>query len=333
MLAARIHGADAIFAADPFDDDHGLMTASGSPGDLLLPWRTSAHLLAGTQFLGTIQLPGNSENRLFETPDGDVLMVLWNQSATDEVIYLGDDVRVIDVWGREHLPEAQQHRQVIHAAPLPCFVTGVNPHIARWRMAVNFATPHVPSIFGKAHPNELKIRNEFPQGVGGFARIRAPEGWQVAPDKIEFKLGEGHTESKPFEVSLPFDANSGDTPIQVDFTVEAERHYQFTVYRKLDVGDGFVECTIHTRLQEDGTLLVEQTMINRGPALVDFKCILYPPTGWRRQRTQVFRLGSRADVKIYEFPNGAELLGSEFWLRAEEVNGLRVINRRFLAQQ
>lgn len=332
MLAARMQGADAIFAAHPFDDECGLMTDSGSPGELLLPWRTTALLLSGTKFLGAVQLPGRSQNQLFETPDGEVLMVVWNHSPTDETIYLGENVKVIDVWGREHLPPMRAHRQVIHTEPLPRFVTGVNPHIARWRMAVQFGSPHVPSVFGKAHPNQLLIRNEFPQGVGGYARIRAPEGWQIAPDRIEFKLGEGHDAAKPFEVSLPFDANSGDTPVQIDFRVDAERPYQFTVYRRLDVGDGLVECEIHTRLQEDGTLVVEQRMINRGPELVDFKCMLYA-AGRRRQRTQVFRLGSRADVKIYEYPNGADLLGAEFWLRAEEVNGLRVINRRFLAQQ
>ncbi|MBX3424798.1 MAG: hypothetical protein KF688_03875 [Pirellulales bacterium] len=332
MLAARINGADAVFAARPFDDDRGLMTDSGSPGELLLPWRTTASLLSGAKYLGKMRLPGGSENRLFETPAGDVLMVLWNQSPTDESLYLGERVQVIDVWGRQTTPVKRDERQLLHADVMPSFVIGVHREIALWRMAVKFETQHVPSVFGKTHLNAIEIVNPFPQGVGGYVQIKAPTGWEVSPEKIEFKIGEGHKVVRPFEILLPFDANSGDAHVEANFVVEADRRYEFGVYRTLNVGDGLVECEIHTRLQEDGTLLVEQRMINRGAELVDFKCMLYA-TGRRRQRAQVFRLGARTDVKIYEYPNGAELLGTEFWLRAEEVNGLRVINRRFLAEQ
>ena len=73
-------------------------------------------------------------------------------------------------------------------------------------------------------------------------------------------------------------------------------------------------------------------MVNHSPTLVDFKCLLYAP-GRRRQRMQVFRLGGSPDVKIYRYPDGAQLLGAELWLRAEEVNGSRVLNHRFVVEQ
>jgi hypothetical protein len=38
-------------------------------------------------------------------------------------------------------------------------------------------------------------------------------------------------------------------------------------------------------------------------------------------------------VKIYRYPEGAQLLGSELWLRAEEIDGFRVINHRFVVEQ
>jgi hypothetical protein len=65
---------------------------------------------------------------------------------------------------------------------------------------------------------------------------------------------------------------------------------------------------------------------------VDFKCLLYAP-GKRRQRTQVVRLGSSPDVKIYKYPDGARLIGAEFWLRVQEVDGRRVLNHRFIVEQ
>ena len=160
----------------------------------------------------------------------------------------------------------------------------------------------------------------------------APEGWHILPEKIDFKLAAGETSSRPFEIALPFDANSGTAQVRIDFVVAADREYHFRVYRELSVGVGDVEIEVHTRLDNDGSLVVEQQMINHSEKNVDFKCLLYA-NGRRRQRKQVFRLGDSQDIKIYRYPHGSQLIGTELWLRAEEMNGSRVLNHRFVAEQ
>jgi hypothetical protein len=332
MLAAKIHGADAIFAAHPFDDDTGLMTEEGMPGELLLPWRTTASLLSGARYLGSMQLPRHSHNRLFETPTGQVLMVVWNDEPAEEFLQFGDEVRVLDVWGRQQSPRADGDRQIVDVAAMPKFILGINSAIARWGMDVRFAERHVPSVFDKAHRNQIEIRNTFTQGVGGSLEIIGPKKWQIIPQRIDFKLAAGETVLKPFEILLPSDAASGVAPIRVEFTADVDQTYRFSVDRELVVGDGEVDIETTTRLEEDGSLVVEQRMVNHGPRLVDFKCLLYAP-GRRRQRLQVFRLGASPDTKIYRYPDGAQLLGAELWLRAEEVNGVRVLNHRFVVEQ
>jgi hypothetical protein len=187
----------------------------------------------------------------------------------------------------------------------------------------------VPSVFGTAHPNGIELTNAFNQGVGGTVELSAPEGWQITPQKIDFKLAAGETVVRPFEISLPFDATSGAAPLRADFSVDADRLYRFSVDRELIVGDGLVQIETATRLEDDGTLIIEQRMVNHSPQLVDFKCHLSAP-GRRRQRTQVFRLGASTDAKVYRYPHGSQLLGAELWLRAEEVNGSRVLNHRFI---
>lgn len=332
MLAAKIHGADAIFASRPFDENTGLMTEQGMPGELLLPWRTTASLLSGTTYLGSTELPRHSHNRLFETPAGEVLMVVWSDEPTEEIIQLGNDIRVIDVWGRQQAMRQEGNRQIVDVAAMPKFVLGVNSSIARWGMAVKFTELHVPSVFDKAHPNKIEIRNTFPQGVGGTIELSGPAKWQISPPRIDFKLAAGETVVKPFEILLPPDAASGVAPIHIEFNVDADRAYKYSVDRELIVGDGQVDIETTTRLEDDGSLIIEQRMVNHSPALVDFKCLLYAP-GRRRQRMQVFRLGASPDTKIYRYPDGAQLLGAELWLRAEEVNGSRVLNHRFVVEQ
>lgn len=332
MLAAKMYGADAAFAAKPFDRSVGLMTPDGTPSELLLPWRTTSALLSGAKYLGKIRLPQGSENRMFVTPGGDVLMVVWNDKPTREVIHLGSDVRVIDVWGREERPPREEHRDVIDVDVMPTFIRGLNPHVARWRISVEFSEGHIPSVFGKAHYNFLEFRNEFPQGVGGVAAVHAPEGWQVGPSQLDFKLSPGATARPRFALTLPLDANSGREPMRVDFNLTADEQYEFSVYRDLVVGDGKVELQVHSRLAGDGSLIVEQRMVNRGEHLADFKCLLYAK-GHRRQRTQVFRLGPNEDLKTYRLRGGEELLGEMLWLRVEEINGTRVLNHRFQAER
>lgn len=325
ILASKIHGADGIFLAQPFDDYRGLMSDAGTPGDLLLPWRTTASLLGGTEYLGTMQLPGGSQNWIFETDEGEVLMVVWDHHPRREKMYFGEDVRIVDVWGRTEIPESDELQQIIDVETMPRFVLGLNPQVTKWRMNTHFVHNRIPSVFGIAHANRLQLANPFPQGAGGSAEVRVPEGWQVLPYKMDFKLSAHEKASRPFEIVLPFDANSGEVQVRVDYEFTADRPYRFSVYRALHVGDEYIDVQLHTRLDEDGSLIVEQRMINLSPEPVDFKCLLYAP-GRRRQRLQVFQLKNSHDIQTYVFQNGYELIGQEIRLSCEELGGTRVLN-------
>jgi hypothetical protein len=70
-------------------------------------------------------------------------------------------------------------------------------------------------------------------------------------------------------------------------------------------------------------------MTNTAKEPVDFKCFLYAK-GYRRQRSQVYRLGATPDRTTYRYRNGNELVGKELTFEAEEINGERVLKHRFL---
>jgi hypothetical protein len=171
LIAAKVSGADAIIIAKPFNDENGLMRADGMPTELLLPWRTTAAMLGGAQYIGHMQLPNESENQIFLRGDGQVVMVVWNREPTREVLYLGDRVQQVDLLGRSTAPEAQNKEQVINVGPTPTFVLGLHEAVTRWRISVEFEKRQVPSIFAKPHHNSLHFKNYFPQGVGGSVKI------------------------------------------------------------------------------------------------------------------------------------------------------------------
>jgi len=329
MMAAKIQGADAIFVPRPFSTRFGLMNDDGSPNELLLPWRTTALALGGTTYLGQIRLPQGSRNHVF-VRDGEAVMVIWNDEPTEEVIYLGDDVRQIDIWGRMAIPprpSPDDHRQVIRVNKLPTFITGVHAAVAQWRMAVQFSETRIPSVFGEAHRNGVYIRNYFPQGVGGRINLVTPHVWKTFPQRMNIKLANGEELTKRFDVKLPYTASSGRHQVRIDFDINADKNYRFSVYRELVIGLGDVELEVSTHIDEANVLTVEQRMTNHSDEIVDFKCYLYAPQR-RRQANQVFRLGRGQDIKRYRFANGQQLVGKQLWLRAEEINGQRILNYR-----
>lgn len=328
MLAAKMGGADGIFVPNPFSTERGLMNDDGTPGELLLPWRTTALSLAGAEYLGSIGMPGGSSNHVF-TRDGEAMMVVWNENPTKEVLYLGNAVQTTDIWGRiTDIPanNADDHRQTITVGPLPIFVTGVNEPVIRMRMSFRFARERLPSIFGRSHDQGIVMQNFFPVGVNGHVRLNTPSVWKL-DERIPIKMARNEKINQPFQIELPFDASTGRQDIRVDFEIEAEDTYRFSVYRHIDIGLGDVVVDVVTSLDKRGDLLVEQHLTNHTDKPLSFTCTLFAPKR-RRMRTQVLELERRTDKRTFRLSRGEELVDKTLLLRLEEVDGQRVLNYR-----
>lgn len=346
LIKAKLHGADAIFVARPFDNERGLMREDGMPSELLLPWRTTAAMLGGAKYLGEIQLPAGSENRIFLRPDGQVVMVLWSVAPAREVLYLGANVRHIDLTGRTRQVTQQGRDQVIEVGPIPTFVLGLHEAIARWRMYARFEHTQIPSIFSKPHANAMVFKNFFPQGIGGSAKLVVVQNqltnesgirseaisildrWTIEPPKAAFQLAPDAETKFPFDIKLK-NALFGKQPIRIDFTIEAEERLQFSVYSEIEVGTADLTLEVRSYLDKDGMLVVEQHMTNLTDRLADFKCHLRS-FGRQPKRMHIYRLGRQPDRKVYRIPDGRELVGKEMLLEIEELNGPRMLHYRFI---
>jgi hypothetical protein len=306
------------------------MNADGTPTELFPVWRTTAGLLAGTEYLGSIETPLGSYNHIFARGEQSV-MVIWNDRAVDETLYLGEEVRQVDLWSRQVRPQRQNEQHTVKVGQLPTFVTGVNTAIARWRMSFEFEDASLSSILGRQQRLKYRFTNPFRQGVTGRIVFHTPEVWTTERDRPPVKLGASETHSDALNVTLRPMAGSGKQQIRADFEITADREYRFSVWRTVDVGLGELAMELSTRLDEDGRLVVEQQIINRSDENVSFLCQLFAP-GRPRVRRPVLDLNQGRTTIFYYLPKGEELLGQTLILRAEEINGHRALNHRFEAK-
>lgn len=335
MLMAKIQRTDGVFIPDPFDPERGLMTPDGAPNKMLLPWRTTAMMLADATYVGSITLPNGSSNQIFARGD-EAVMVVWNENPVDEVIYLGDRVHQVNVWGGKVSPRIIEEdgfvRQEIKVSQLPTFITGVDPEIAQWRMQFKFDEDRIASVFGQEQSLSYSFENTFDQGVGGEIKLHIPDLWEASQHTATFKLSAHERHQRGFHVTLQPSVSSGEQRIRVDFHFTASRDYKFSIYRTLIVGLGDISVELSSRLDEKGNLIIEQQLTNTTHEFVSFNCNL--TTGKRRrERHQIFNRGRGTTTIMFVFPNGEELLGETMWLQVEEIDGPRILNRQIIAHE
>ncbi len=334
MVAAKVNGADAVISTNPFDPETGSFTPEGYPGELLLPWLTTARLLGGAKYLGRLDLPNGSLNYAFEK-EGKAILVVWSNRPVEEVIYLGEQVELHDLWGRSVVPQTVRQeefvRQVIPVSPTPVIVTGLNLAITKWRLDFHFDRHRLDSLFGREQVTSYRFRNTFEGGVGGRAVLVLPTQWETNYHGAHFKLLAGDTQVEMMRVTLGADATSGPQPVRIDFDLTARRRYRFSVYRTIEVGLGDVTMEVLARLDAEGNLVIDQHLDNESDRPINFNCMLFAP-GRRRMRQSVFHLRQGRTTVTFVLPDGKDLIGKKLWVRAEEIRGNRLLNYQFVVK-
>lgn len=327
MLTAKLGRAQAIFAANPLDAERGLLTADGSPTDLYLPWRTMALALRGATCIGQFEFPQRSPNAVFDR-GSEVVAIVWNPQPTTEEFFFGEQAAIVDLWGRrEKLPlNPRTYLQTVTVGPTPLIIRNCGPFISRWRMAAHFEKGRISSEFGQ-HEDALLLTNTFPQGISGKAVVHFPPAWEIEPPHWTLNAAAGEKFRLPMMMTFPSDASLGEFRPSIDFEVAADRPYKFSMLLPYHLGLGDIDLKVVSRILPDGRLEVEQQITNNTEPLevLEFDCTLFIP-GQIRQRHFVTRLGKGEDRRFYMVPNADSLRGRELWLRAEQVNGRRVLN-------
>jgi hypothetical protein len=331
MVAAKVGGAHAIFAGNVFDKERGLLNPDGSPTPLFLPWRTAALALRGSEFLGSLNLEAKSRNYAFAR-NGRAVLVIWNDESVVESLHLGDSLQMTDLSGRR-LPvrsDEATKQSLLDVGPVPTIIRVGSEPIVRWRLAAGFDRGRIASAHGR-HQDTVVGVNTFAQGVNGRVTLHVPSDWEIEPKSWSLQLGAGERFALPMSVGLPANATLGEAEVSLEFEIFADRRYHFRVTRPYHVGLGDVQIDVSDELDEDDNLIIRQIITNKTePAeMLNFNCSLFVPSQ-QRQRQRVTKLGQGTDQKLYLIPHGKDLRGREVWLKAEQIDGRRILNKRWI---
>ncbi len=329
MATVRSHRVQAAFISDPHNAERGLLRPSGRPDELLLPWRTTARLIGNLRKTGSLQLQSRARNIVF-AGEGRAVLMVWSAEPTVERMYLGDNVQMIDVWGKvTTLPvqsDSAEPGQNIPIGPVPIFIVGAEPALLAFRMSVELQPNQLDSLLGQIQPMSVKFTNPTKDSLVGSLRVVVPEAWSIDSPVRNWESLSGRSASETFDVVLGNTAKIGTYDVPLQFELETVPPKLITVHRQISVGPEGLEIKVVTRMLDNNELRVQIEMTNRSNKPQSYDCLLFPPPGRQYQRRFV-SIGPGETIRRELFWQDAdELVGKRMLLRAIEQDGTRVVN-------
>lgn len=331
MITIKENKVEAAFLTAPLDRETGIFNADGSVGELFLPWRLLNQTLATANFLGSISMPGGSTNYVFEE-GGEGCMILWNDRNSVEQLYLGEDVKGVDLWGQSLPIEQTQSdigtpEQKLSVTAWPVLLRGISIPVANWRMRFQLTNKTLPSAIAARTELPIVVTNTLSQSAFGTVTLVSPTLLQAGLASTRLQLSSGQQQNLTLPVPLRADASAGKHTLRFDFQISGERDYTFSVYDSLALGIGDVELQWETvELSKDRAVLrVELNNNTNRP--VSFDCKLFPPKQPYR-RVQITDAAPGQTFRDMVLPL-RDLEGeSMLWIRCEELGSGRVLNYR-----
>ncbi|MDR1484190.1 MAG: hypothetical protein LBT09_05155 [Planctomycetaceae bacterium] len=314
MVIGMVSGADAIFLSKPISNQNGVLNSDGMPNEIFPAWRTTSMLLSGRDYLGQVKLPNRSRNYNFvDHFGGDAVMAVWNDSASAdfpvvETLYLGENVEVIDVWGKRRTAELEGRNQKIVVGQIPVFVRGLDADIVRMRLGFSLAKTEIPSRTNNEEriPFTFVNNTNLPANIQ-FSVIEPRENTWRIKSPMPLSLDSGGEGKSDFGITLNSQANTGLQKFRIDILTDGVTPRRFSVYDEIYIGEREVKLEFSSRMNRNGDIEVTQAFINNGERERSYICRLRV-RGREYLQTFVTRQGFGRVEHTYVIPNGRELL-------------------------
>jgi hypothetical protein len=258
------------------------------------------------------------------------MMMFWNPDPTTVDIYVGDNVRQIDAWGRQTEPEKvvvdgqTKHRIVLDRTPV--FLVDLDPVIVSMRMTTRLVNDRIDSLLGRRQQVGLVIRNPTKYPLSGTVALTPPNDWIVESPAQAFEMVPGEERELQFAIVLRNSARIGDVPLQFQYFLRNEPIRRFTIPRKITVGPDGLDVEVITK-QVDDSLVVQLQLRNNSDKDQQYDCLLFPPDGRQYQRRQIGVAAGATVRRDFSWEDAQSLIGKTMLLRAVEQGGGRILNQ------
>ena len=339
LIAAAAAGTGPVFITGTLDPTAGLLTAEGSPTARFLPFRTVAAALGGGVPLGAVRLPtptGTPEPTAyaFTGPAGPTLAA-WGKGSGASSARLGGEPATSDLSGRiEPLPVGTDGRAAVRWSASPRLVAGLREDLLRWRIETSLGDGGVLTSSPDPQPFAVSVVNPLPRAAAVTVEPRLPDGWRLSPASADVRLGAGESGSAEFLLELPPSVSLGEHGVSLLLSISADgpdgaERDLLLVPRTARVRLAGLRLDVADRRLPGGGWEVTQTVTVDLPAgdAPAFLCELQAP-GAARVSARTGPLGAGRHVLVHRLP-AAAAVGGAVWLRAAEVDGGRVLNRRW----
>lgn len=328
MATVRRHRVEATFVSHPQDPDHGLLRPDGRPSELLLPWRTTNRLIGNLRQSGSLDLRSGAENAVFADDDRAVMMV-WADRPTEELMYLGEDVRHVDVWGRStELPMEQSGGHLVHRIPIgrtPSFLVGIDPMLMAFRMSVTLQPRQLDSLLNIGQNVQVDFANPTSTSLLGRIHVQVPQNWRIDQPTRTWDLLPERKTYEQYEVTLGNMATVGDYEIPIWFRFQTTPPREITVHRRLRIGPEGLELDAESRMR-GSEMIIQLEVTNSSPRPFTYQFFLFPREGRKDERRTVTVTPGKTVKTFFSLPNAEDLLGKPMLLHAREQDADRVLN-------
>lgn len=332
MIVVKQTGVAAAFVLNPFETSRGLFRPDRSLGELLIPWTNVVAAIGDKNYLGAVDLPGNSQNHAFAS-NKHAVMLMWNDVPREEQLYLGSQVTAMDVWGR-YIPVEQiqvnggvieQRIQVDH---WPIIVRGIDAKVVRWRQQFKLEIDNLATMVGDLQELPVTVVNTLEEPTAGKLALQAESLLGIGVAEMPLQLPKSGRQLIALPLSLRPDASAGKHNLRFDVdTSTVAGPQRFSVYRNITLGAGDIEFRWDVGRKSASTVELRIELTNNTTAPTNFDC-KYFPAGRPYQRFQV--LDARPGITLREITLNisAEDENQGAWIRCEEIGTGRILNYR-----
>jgi len=328
LVEAFYQKVGGVFLAAPWDVRQDLLHAQVSPREDFIVLRTIADLLGGSTPVLRVTIDGQAECLVFDRNNRAILFV-WDRYAPAEgrehVLFLGEQVQQIDLWGRCAPLSNAGKRQIVRIGPMPTFIVNTSTWLMEFRRAFQLEPSLLEASF-EAGEQYVVFRNTYHEPISGLLRLFAPENWEVRPNRISFSLRPGEQFRRPIAVHFPHNVEAGVKALVGEFVIDASQRYQLVSPAWFEIGLHNIDLDTYVFRTGD-RVIVRQSITNRADQGTCFEGYVIAPRRPRLNRLFANFLPGQNITKDFILEDAADLAGARVRVGLKELQGSRVWNR------